>query len=117
MTRRQFMTAERGSGSILVVAIIAAVIALAALSAPVWGVLVLKNRLAAAAENSALAAADVAVGRMPGEPCETAASVAHAVGAIVAVCEADGLVMTVVVSGTVAGFPVTGVATAGPPPQ
>ncbi len=109
------MSDERGSGSILVVAVISAVLGITALTMPLWGVLIVKNQLASAADSSALAAADVAAGRAPGDPCQMAAVIAEANGASVAGCRVDGLVVTVLVERSVLGFAMTAAATAGPP--
>lgn len=105
---------ERGSGSILVVAIMAGVLGMVALVSPLWVVLVARSHLAAAADSSALAAADVAVGRTPGQPCDSAAMVARANDATLLACEADGLIVTVLAEGRVLGFSLVAAATAGP---
>ena len=68
----------------------------------------------AAADAAALAAADTAVGLVPGYPCERAAEIAEANGASLVACETDGLVITVAVGRTLLGFAVTAAATAGP---
>lgn len=70
-----------------------------------------------AADASALAAADVAVGIVPGFACEQAAAVASANGARLAQCETDGLIVTVVASRPFLGLTITATATAGPPPD
>jgi secretion/DNA translocation related TadE-like protein len=106
---------ERGAGSILVVAIIASVLCLTGMAVPLYSVLVVKRTVAAAADAAALAAADVAVGRAPGLPCEVAGRVAAANGAALADCRPDGLVVTVRAEASVIGFTVAAVATAGPP--
>lgn len=106
---------ERGSGSILAVAIIAALLALVSLLLPLWIVLAAKQRVSGAADAAALAAADVAVGILPGVPCEAAASVAKANGAKLNGCGLDGAIVTVRSSVTVLGFDVSARATAGPP--
>jgi len=76
---------------------------------------VTKQALAGAADAAALAAADVRVGLEAGEPCAVAARVATANGGSLASCSVDGLVVTVVVSSSIAGFAVGVAATAGPP--
>jgi secretion/DNA translocation related TadE-like protein len=106
---------DRGAGSILVVAILAAVIGLAALAAPLYTVLVAKRAVGGAADAAALAAADVAVGRAPGVICEVAARVAAANDAVLADCQADGLVVTVTVETFALGFTVGSTSSAGPP--
>lgn len=106
---------DRGAGSILVVAILAAVIGLAALALPLYSVLVTKRAAEGAADAAALAAADVAVGRAPGVICEIAARVAEANASVLTNCHADGLVITVRVERQAAGFAVGAIASAGPP--
>lgn len=106
---------ERGAGSILVVAILAAVIGLAALALPLYSVLVTKRAVEGAADAAALAAADVAVGRAPGVTCEVAARVAEANGSRLTDCHPDGLVVTVRVERQAAGFAVGAISSAGPP--
>lgn len=99
----------------LALAIVAAIIALTSLALPLYLGLAAKNHTTGAADAAALAAADVAVGIVPGIPCERAAAVATANGVSIDSCDADGLIVTVAVSTTVLGIPVRAVATAGPP--
>jgi len=105
---------ERGAGSVLAVAIVAALVAVTALALPLYMVLAAKQAAGGAADAAALAAADVRVGIVPGEPCVVAASVASANGAELGACEFDGLVVTVTTHTRVAGFAVEASATAGP---
>jgi secretion/DNA translocation related TadE-like protein len=106
---------ESGSGSVLGVALIAAVIAIATLMIPVIRALAAVGQGWAAADASALAAADVAVGIRPGVPCESAAAVAASNGARLDGCVVDGPVVTVSVEVAVVGFGLSVRATAGPP--
>lgn len=106
---------ESGAGSILVLAILAAVIGLTALAIPLYSVLVTKRAIAGAADAVALAAADVTVGRAPGVACTVAARVADANQARLTECQADGLVVTVRVETVALGFTIAAVASAGPP--
>lgn len=106
---------ESGAGSILVLAILAAVIGLTALALPLYSVLVTKRAVGGAADAAALAAADVAVGRAPGAICVVAARVAEANDAVLTGCRPDGLVVTVRAETVVLGFTVAAVASAGPP--
>ncbi|WP_167044614.1 Rv3654c family TadE-like protein [Salinibacterium sp. ZJ454] len=110
------MSSERGAGTVLGLAVIAALIGLASLMLPVSVALVAKQRVTGAADATALAAADVATGLVAGYPCEVAASVAAANGTALAACQLDGLVATVRVSATVGVLPVSASATAGPAP-
>jgi len=97
------------------VTILAAVLALAAVLFPLAGVLTARHRVAAAADAGALAAADVAVGILPGYPCDAADRVSRANGAALGACKVDGYVFTVQLNVSVLGFVVTASATAGPP--
>ncbi len=111
------MNDDRGSGSLLAVSIVAAMLALASLLLPLSIVLSAKHRAAGAADAAALGAADVAVGALPGIPCDSAAAVARANGAALSACRVDGAVVTVRVVILVLGFDVRASATAGPPPS
>ncbi|MCU1545024.1 MAG: hypothetical protein JWP30_124 [Homoserinimonas sp.] len=104
-----------GAGSVLAVAILGAVLCLLSLVIPLYIVLDAKQRAADAADASALAAADSAVGIVAGNPCAVAGVVAYANGAQMAGCRVDGLVVTVRVEIARRGFSVSAVATAGPP--
>lgn len=106
---------DRGSGSILGVAILASLLCLAALLMPLVAVVSARARVAAAADAGALAAADVASGILPGVTCEAALRVSAANGAATSACEVDELVVTVQATATVFGFVVRASATAGPP--
>lgn len=108
---------DRGSGSLGAIAIGGAIAALTALALPLYIGLAARHSIAAAADASALAAANVASGLYPGYPCEQAAGVAASNGAEMSACDLDGLVATVAVSGVVLGISVTVAATAGPPPS
>ncbi len=105
---------ERGSGSVLAIALIGAVIAVTALVIPIYAVLSVKAAVAAAADASALAAADARVGAVTGYPCDRAAEVASANGARLAACGVDGLVATVTVERWLLGLRVAQTASAGP---
>lgn len=106
---------DRGSGSILAVAIVAAMFGVLAVSTPLYAVLTVKQAATGAADAAALAAATVAAGIVPGVPCAAAASLAAANGAILTRCEPDGAVVTVRVGIRILGFDVPAAATAGPP--
>ena len=106
---------SRGAGTILAVGVVASVLSLAILLLPLFTVLSARARAAGAADAAALAAADIAVGILPGIPCVAAASVAAANGAELTDCQPDGAVLTVRVTVSVLGFSVPVVATAGPP--
>lgn len=106
---------DRGSGSILAVALIAAMLAFAALLVPLSLVIAAKHQAAGAADSAALAAAEVAVGIHSGLPCEAASSSARSNGGLLGKCRTDGAVVTVQVLVPVLQFTATATATAGPP--
>jgi hypothetical protein len=95
--------------------VIASVVAVTLGLTPLYRVLVVERETAASADAAALAAADVAVGIVPGVPCELAASVAGANDTRLDACELEGVIVTVRVSASVLGFTVPATATAGPP--
>jgi secretion/DNA translocation related TadE-like protein len=106
---------ERGSGSVLGLALIGAIVGLVIAVVPLYAVLAARSNVAGAADAAALAAADARVGVATGFPCERAAEVAAANGASLTGCVVDGLVATVAVSRTILGFRLESTATAGPP--
>jgi len=113
--RTTVTAADRGSGSILVVAAVLAILLFTGLLVPLAQLAVARHRAAAAADAAALAAADALVGVASGDPCGRAAELAAANGAELLRCVPDGLVVTVRV---VAGAPpivLAADATAGPP--
>lgn len=105
---------DRGSGSLLAIAIVAATLACVMLVLPFSAVLVARARVTGAADAAALAAADAASGISPGIPCRIASAVARANGGELRDCLADGVIVTVRVSTAIFGFPVSSSATAGP---
>ena len=98
----------------MAIALIGAVITLTALALPLYLVLVAKSLVHGAADAAALAAADARSGAVGGYPCEVAAAVAEANGAILVDCTVDGLVATVTVHRAVLAFDAVATATAGP---
>jgi secretion/DNA translocation related TadE-like protein len=106
---------ERGSGSLLGLAIVGSIAAVAMLSVPLYLGLSRRQSVEGAADAAALAAADVAAGVSPGIPCEVARRVGAANGASIGRCDIDGLVVTVESSTTFLGLRLRATATAGPP--
>lgn len=106
---------ERGSGSVLAIGVLGAVVAVAVAVIPVGSILVAHQQASAAADAAALAAADTTSGRISGYPCEVAAAVATRNRATIAACEVQGLIasVTVVVPGRWGDVSVS--ARAGPP--
>jgi secretion/DNA translocation related TadE-like protein len=106
---------ERGSGSLLGVAIAGSIVAAMGLVIPLYLGLGIRESVADAADASALAAADVAAGISAGVPCEVAARVASANRAALGACSVDGLVVTVRASTGFLGLTLSATAPAGPP--
>jgi len=94
---------ERGSGTIWAIAVIAVVAAFAVLAAAIGAAVVTRHRAGAAADFSALAAAD-AVSRAESDPCGTAARVAERYGAVLTTCSVNGMVVDVVVQLSAGGL-------------
>jgi secretion/DNA translocation related TadE-like protein len=107
---------ERGSGSILTVALLGAVFTVTAVLIPVLALLPVNQAVQGAADAAALAAADTASGLVPGVPCEMAALAARLNGAGLAGCTVDDLVATVSVSRSAGIFTIGSSARAGPAP-
>jgi secretion/DNA translocation related TadE-like protein len=106
---------DRGSGSILALAVIGVTMVLTAVVVPTFAVLAVGQSVRSAADSAALAAADTASGAVAGVPCEMAAAAATLNGASVADCVVDGLIATVAVTRSVGGFTMVTRARAGPP--
>ena len=113
---RSGATRDRGSGSILAVAILGALFAVTAVLVPVLALLPAKQLVQGAADAAALAAADTASGLMPGVPCEMAARAAELNAARMTGCTVHGLIATVSVAGSAGLFPISSRARAGPAP-
>ena len=109
------MRAERGSGSVLTVAVIGALLCLAGVFTSFAAVLGAARQLSVAADQTALAAADVASGLLPGVPCEQAARVATAHSGRLIHCAIHESVATVEVGGSALGMALSARASAGPP--
>ena len=108
-------TAERGSGGVLALAALAMLAVLTLAAVGVGAALAARQRVIAAADAGALAAADTAIGIHPGVPCTVAAEVVAAHRATLVACELEGVVATVTAAGSVAGVVVTARSRAGPP--
>jgi secretion/DNA translocation related TadE-like protein len=106
---------ERGSGSVLAVAVVAAVLLLFSLLLPLVAVFSVYQRAVGAADAAALAAADVAVGIRSGSPCVVAAAVAAANTTRLDGCLVDDSTATVRATASALGFTVSARATAGRP--
>jgi secretion/DNA translocation related TadE-like protein len=106
---------ERGSGSLLGIAVMGSLAALFCLTTPLYLGLTIAQSVSASADAAALAGADVASGIAPGDPCGVAAEVASADGTNSRACSVDGLDVTVRVDRVFFGLELSAVATAGPP--
>ena len=106
---------ERGSGSLLGLAIAGSVVASMVLVVPLYTGLKIRETVSSAADAAALAAADVASGISPGAPCQVASMIAAANRASLDACAVDGLIVTVRASDHFLGITLTSTATAGPP--
>lgn len=106
---------DKGSGTVLAVAVIGALLALICTLMPLLAGFAASQSVGGAADAAALAAADVASGLIPGVPCEAAQRAAALGGAHLDSCTLDGVVATVSVSRTVAGMRAQAQARAGPP--
>ena len=105
---------DRGAGAVLAIALVMAVVVVGLAGVTLAAALSSRQHLIGAADLAALAAADAASGAIPGVPCEVAATVARGNGARLTGCEANGLVLSVTVSGSFAGIVITAAARAGP---
>ena len=104
------------AGAVLSVAIVGVAAAMTVGLASVGAAATFAQRLAGTADAAALAAADAAAGSVPGDPCVRADEVAAASHAVVTVCEAVDLNVTVTVSAPFGQFVANASARAGPPP-
>jgi secretion/DNA translocation related TadE-like protein len=108
-------TEERGAGSVLVLGMVAACVTVSLMVIPIYRGAVTKRTVANAADAAALAAADVAIGIVPGVPCEAASTAAVLNGARLSDCRLSGVIATVTTESSVLGVRVEARARAGPP--
>jgi secretion/DNA translocation related TadE-like protein len=106
---------ERGSASVLSIAILGALVLLSSGVVTVTGAAVTKQRVSGAADAAALAAADAASGAHAGIPCREAERLAAANNAVIVDCSVEGAVVAVTATAHYLGFDVTIEARAGPP--
>ncbi|WP_090816693.1 MULTISPECIES: Rv3654c family TadE-like protein [unclassified Arthrobacter] len=119
MTRASVSHGERGSGTVLGLALGAVVALLLVAVLLLAQAVVMASRASSAADLAALAAADAARGLTPGEPCEVASGVAVRHSAKLTSCTVLGGGVVEVATGLEHRFdwgPATGRARAGPPP-
>lgn len=116
MSRANAYRSEEGSATVVAVGVVAGTLLVtAAVLAGCTGV-VGHQRAVAAADAAALAAADVASGLLPGEPCGEAARVADAGSATLSACTIDDGVAIVEVEVEVGPMALSARSRAGPPP-
>ncbi|WP_022901480.1 Rv3654c family TadE-like protein [Humibacter albus] len=106
---------ERGSASVAVVGLLAALILTTAAALGACALLAAKQGVVAAADAAALAAADTVSGRVAGSPCGRAGEAARLNGASLGACELSGLNALVSARRVIAGVPIEVWARAGPP--
>lgn len=105
----------RGSGSVLTVGVLGAVVMLTVLIVPLLAVFAVNQSVQGAADAAALAAADTASGLVAGYPCAAATEAARLNGAAVTGCVLEGQIATVTVATSVLGIDLSARARAGPP--
>ncbi len=119
LTRRTtpaaFGRGDTGTGSALVVGLVAVVAITGVALLGAGSALARGQQLTAAADAAALAAADVLLGWAPGDPCAVAERVAAAHEVRLSACAAEGLSMIVRVETGILGLTVSRSARAGPP--
>lgn len=106
---------DRGSGAVLALGVLGAIMTVVLTLIPVTGAFVASQRVTNAADAAALAAADVASGAVPGVACQLATEAASLNGAVLDGCELSGAVALVSVSDSWWVFSLTARARAGPP--
>lgn len=113
-TKRPGRSSDRGSGSLLAIALGAAIALVAAAVVPLYIGMAIRQRVIGAADAAALAAADVASGRIPGFPCDVASRVAAANRVSLFRCELDGSVVLVGTGTEILGVSLSAESRAGP---
>ncbi len=114
--RRRTVGDDAGAGGVAALAIVAATIACALAVVGLGGALTARQRVVAAADAAALAAADTLLGAVAGDPCALAAEVAAAHRVSLESCRLEGAEAVVAVSTRLAGVPVRAHSRAGPTP-
>ncbi len=105
---------DEGSGSMLTLGIGASFLILTFLLIPLLGGFVVHQRVQGAADVAALAAADIASGRQPGNPCETAEILVSGAGFSVRECRLVGLISRITVTTNFGPIELVARARAGP---
>jgi secretion/DNA translocation related TadE-like protein len=105
---------DAGAGGVLALAVVGTTVAVALAALGLGSALVVRQRVVAAADASALAAADTLLGVVPGDPCALAAQVAAAHRVALTECELEGAEARVRVGASVFGLPISVESRAGP---
>ncbi len=108
-------TSDHGAGTPLTVGLIAVVCAAGLAMLGGAQALARGQQLSAAADAAALAAADVQLGWVAGEPCDVADQIALAHAARLVECRGEGLTVVVRVEAGILGMTISRSARAGPP--
>lgn len=106
---------DSGAGTPLVIGVMAIILGASCILLGAFRLGAASQHLAGAADAAALAAADVASGRDPGEPCAVAERVAGANDTSLSVCEIRGAEVYVEAVTFIAGIELRERALAGPP--
>lgn len=109
--------ADDGAGGVLAVAIVGATVVATLGVLALSAALATSQRVISAADAAALAAADVVLGVVAGEPCALASEVARAHDAVLTACRIDGAEAHVTTEDVFAGIPISASARAGPAPR
>jgi len=107
------VASDRGAGSVLVVALVAMVASAGLVVLGAAHALVREQHLTAAADAAALAAGDVLLGWVAGDPCAVAQRVAEAHSARLVECVSEGLTVRVRVEASILAVTVSRSARAG----
>ncbi|MBK5238472.1 MAG: flp pilus-assembly TadE/G-like family protein [Actinomycetales bacterium] len=105
---------DTGSGAMLTLGIGASFLILTFLLIPLLGGFVMHQRAQGVADIAALAAADTASGRQPGNPCVLAETLVSRAAFFLRECRIDGLISRVTVTTTFGPFEIVARARAGP---
>ncbi|MFZ4842726.1 Rv3654c family TadE-like protein [Mycetocola saprophilus] len=112
-TRARGVRSERGSGTVLGMALFCVLVLCASLTIPTTLTLGARAEMRALADSVALSGARVLAGLAPGEPCEVARSIAESNGVSLSSCRLGETDVRVTVSRIVGGVNLQGVASAG----
>lgn len=107
---------DTGAGGVLALAVIGATLTVALAALALGSALTTRQRLVAAADAAALAAADTLLGVVPGDPCTRAREVTAAHEVILTGCALAGAEARITVAVSMLGVPISAESRAGPAP-